>query len=439
MRSTTVGLRSLLRFAAGTALCLAPAAAAQQTAAETPITLEEAVARALVRSPAMAQAGQQVESAALGRRSAYGAFLPTLSASSGASLRSSERFDPATDRIVTGSSDSYNAGLSAGYDLFTGGRRFAELDRSRADVSAAEARREDQRFQVTLQTQQLFFAALRQGELLEVAGARLRQAEESLDMTRRQARVGLATTSDTLRARLEMVNARQAVLTAGTDARAARFALARQVGEERPVTPVPPADLEPVPLALADDEVLEIAESASPAVQAAAAATGAAAAAYSAARTAYLPTLRLSSGYSWANQDPAFDGGSTSWSLALSGSLPIFNGFQREATITRAELGRAVARLQEEDARLAAREEADGALRTLATATLAIEIAAEAVRVAEEDLRVVRERYRVGVATVLDVVTSQIALDQARVNLVGARYDYVMARAQLEAILGREL
>lgn len=58
---------------------------------------------------------------------------------------------------------------------------------------------------------------------------------------------------------------------------------------------------------------------------------------------------------------------------------------------------------------------------------------------AKEDLRVVRERYRVGVATVLDVVTSQIALDQVRVNLVSARYDFVMAKAELEAILGREL
>ena len=117
----------------------------------------------------------------------------------------------------------------------------AELDRSGADLRAAEARRDDQRFQVTLETKQLFFAALRQGELLEVAGSRLRQAEESLEMTRRQARVGLATTSDTLRARLEMVNARQAVLTAETATRAARFALARQIGEEQPVTPTPPA------------------------------------------------------------------------------------------------------------------------------------------------------------------------------------------------------
>ncbi len=35
--------------------------------------------------------------------------------------------------------------------------------------------------------------------------------------------------------------------------------------------------------------------------------------------------------------------------------------------------------------------------------------------------------------------TTQIAVDQARVDLVNARYDYVLARAQLEAILGRNL
>ena len=59
--------------------------------------------------------------------------------------------------------------------------------------------------------------------------------------------------------------------------------------------------------------------------------------------------------------------------------------------------------------------------------------------VAEEDLRITRERYRLSVAIILDVVTSQIALDQARVNLVTSRYDYVIAKAQLEAVVGRTL
>ena len=439
MRTRFGGPRSILIAAAAIAFHAAQSRAEQVDGAAATITLDQAVARSLEKSPTMAQSQLQVENAATSRTTAVGAFLPSLSANSGASLRSQDRFDPTTDRIVSGGTDSYNAGLSASYDLFTGGRRFADLDRSRADLRAAEARRDEQRFQVTLQTKRLFFTALRQGELLDVANSRLGQAEESVDMTRRQALVGMATRSDTLRARLEMVNARQAVLQAETTARSARFALARQVGADEPLIPVVPPGLEPTPIPMSEEEMLEFAERAAPSVRAAEASTGAAAASYSAARTAYLPTLRLSSGYNWANDAASFTGGRGSWNINLSGSYAIFNGFQREATIARAEESRSVARLQEEDARLAAREEADGALRAVTTAAIAIDIAQEAVALAEEDMRAIRERYRVGVATVLDVLTSQIALDQARVNMVGTRYDYVTARAQLEAVLGREL
>ena len=439
MRTGLLGPRSVLIVTLAVVFPNPRLAAQLVDGPQETITLDEALAKALVRSPTMAQSERQVENAATDRTTAVGAFLPSLSVSSGASLRSQDRFDATTDRIVSGSADSYNAGVSTSLALFSGGRRFADLDRSRADLLAAQAQRDDQRFQVTLQTKRFFFTALRQGELLDVANARLSQAVESLDLTRRQARVGMATRSDTLRARLEMVNARQAVLEAETAARSARFALARQVGADQPVIPVAPDGLEPEPLPISEEQVLQLAEQAAPSVRAAVASTRAAAASYLAARAGYLPTLRLSSGYNWANTSASFAGGSASWSLSLSGSYAIFNGFQREAAVARADESRTVARLQEEDARLAARQAADGALRTLATAETGIDIAQEAVALADEDLRAIRERYRVGVATAFDVVTSQIALDQARVNLVGSRYDYVTAKAELEAVLGREL
>ena len=119
----------------------------------------------------MAQSELQVENAATDRTVTFGAFLPSLSVSSGASLRSQDRFDATTDRIVSGSTDSYNAGISTSLPLFSGGRRFADLDRSRAELLSAQAQRDDQRFQVTFQTKRFFFTALRQGELLDVANS----------------------------------------------------------------------------------------------------------------------------------------------------------------------------------------------------------------------------------------------------------------------------
>ena len=116
-----------------------------------------------------------------------------------------------------------------------------------------------------------------------------------------------------------------------------------------------------------------------------------------------------------------------------------FNGFQREASIDRAQYVQRVAQLQEDDVRLGAREEADAALQNLLTAEQAIVIAEDAAFVAAEDLRVVRARYEVGAATILDILVSQNAVTQADADVVTTRYDYILARAGLEAILGREM
>ena len=413
--------------------------APSSVAAQMSVTLDEAVDRALVRSPQMAQQEQTVGNAHEAQRTAFGQFLPSLSASTGGSLRSQNRFDPTTDRIVSGSSDSYSAGLSASYTVFAGGRRFAEYGAANADVRAAEARREEQRFLVTVQTKSLFFQALREEDLLEVARQRIVEAEQNLEIVRSRAALGEATVSDSLRARLDWVNAQQAVLQGEASLRSAQFSLGRQIGEAGPVAPVRPTDLEPTSVGMTLEEILLIAEQSAPSVVAAAEETTAAGASVSAARTAYLPTISLSSGYDWANQAASFSGGTTSWSLSLRMSYPIFNGFQREASVERARLSQRVTELREDVARLTAREEADAAYQGLVTAERAIDIAEEAAAVAMEDLRVVRERYSVGAATILDVLVSQSAADQANTNRVTARYDYLLARAELEAILGREL
>ena len=66
--------------------------------------------------------------------------------------------------------------------------------------------------------------------------------------------------SETLRARLELINSWPAVLKEQVQRREARLALGRQVGIAEPVIPVAPVDLEPRPLRLSEREILEVAE-----------------------------------------------------------------------------------------------------------------------------------------------------------------------------------
>ena len=438
----TKSMKDMYRAVARVAACLAAALVILWPVSirgQQAVSLEEAIELALVRSPQMLQQDQAVDNAALARRSAWAAFLPSLSASTGGSLRSANILDPNTGQIISGSSDSYSAGVSSRMTIFQGGSRFVEMNRTDADMQAARARRENQRFSVTLQTKNFFFAALRQADLLEVAQQRVEQAQQNLEIVRARSQVGRATISDSLRARLDLINAEQVVLQGETVLRAAQFSLGRQIGESVAVLPAPPSTLEPTILPLTEVEIMRLAESGSPTVIAANQAANVASANVTSAKAGYLPTISMSTGYSWNNQERSFTGGRTSWNLGFSMSYPLFNNFQRESSVDRAQFSYRVARLQEDDARLAARQQADDALYSLRTAERAIEIAGEAARVAAEDLRVVRERYAVGVATILDVLISQSAASQADAGVVTSRYDYVIARAELEAILGREL
>ena len=77
-------------------VCLPAGVRAQQT-----VTLDEAINLALARSPSYAQAGVSVDNARETRRTAVGAFLPTLSLSTGASMRPGSVFDPTTQAQIS--------------------------------------------------------------------------------------------------------------------------------------------------------------------------------------------------------------------------------------------------------------------------------------------------------------------------------------------------
>lgn len=416
-----------------------PTAAWVPDGRETIVTLEQAVELARRNSPTLAQRLGAVRTSESAERVQIGAFLPSLSFSSGASLSSTERFNSQTNTTVSGSSDSYSAGLSASIDVFTAGRRGAQLRQTRANTDAAEAAVIEQQFAVALQAKQAFFNVLRADELIRLAEARVDRARQAGEAAERRMAVGSGTRSDVLRAQLEHNQARQALLQAQAQRRSAAYLLGAVIGVDGPAAARYDGPRGPTPLAVSDAELVALVTEASPAVRTAEAGLMASEAGLRSSRTQYFPTVRASGGYDWFNQDPAFSGGRTSWSTRLSLSYPLFNNFSREDAVERANVQVGVDRIEVEAARRQARADLEGVLSTLRLAEAQITLAEEAVAVATEDLRVVEERYRLGAATSIDLLQSQAALVEAENALVAARYDYLVARAQLEALVGRSL
>lgn len=402
---------------------------------DSTVDLPTAVSRALAASPVVATGEAGVRIALSAGRVARGAYLPSLTATSSA-LRSDMS---TTSSLGTSGATSYSAGLASGLELFTGGRRGADQSRARADLQYAEATDVAQRYQVTLAVERAYFEALRGGELMTVADARVARAERGMRYAQDRVRAGTATKSDELRARLELTTARQQAVASRDTLQTAAYVLGRLVGADGPVGAQVPGSLDPRPLALTDSAIVLLATQAAPAVQAADASMRATNAATRSARSLYAPDIKLLGGYNFANQSQVIGVARAGWQVALGTSFPLFNGFQREDAVARSDAAAEVSRVTARDATRLVRAEASRLLSALRFSEQGIGLAGEAVSAAREDLRVQTERYRAGIATSLDRLTSEFAVTQAELSLVAARYNYQVTRATLEALVGRTL
>jgi outer membrane protein len=422
-------------------LTAAPAASSAQ---ERSVTLDEAIRLAERVQPDVVRASTAVRTAGAQRRNAWGAFLPNLTASSSASDFFSEgesRVDPVTGLVTRGNSTnrSISTSLSASIDLFTGFRRGAELSAARANESAADASLIDARFQQSLATTNQFLDALAAAQLLRVREASVRRAEEQLKVSVAKLRAGSATRSDSLRSLVTLGNTQLDLITTQTDLATAEANLARLIGETGRVHAADDSAFYGVVPVLDTQAIRLEAESKSPRVQSAVSSASAARADVRASRSSYWPTLALSANTGWnGNRENDYTLlNQRQISLALRWSL--FDRFDRELNIVQREADLDVAQATAADAKRGVEAELQKWLAQLDAAKARIQITQTSVAAATEDLRVQQERYRVGASTIVDVLTSQEALNQAEVDVVNARFDYLRAKAQLEALIGRKL
>jgi outer membrane protein len=434
-------LGALVPSLAAAQLSAAAIAAAQDSL--RPISLQEAVSLAQRNAPAAVQARGQIRSTSSAVRSAYGAFFPSLSASVSQSKQAGERFDPLRGPVSGSVSPwQYGVGLSSNWEVFDGLRRWNDLNARRADVDAAEANEVSQRFNIALQVKREYANILAARESESAAQAQLEQAEAQLKASVARVQAGAATMSDSLRSLIQVGNARLALLTASNNLRIASASLTRLVGTPFLVT-ANPADTAELPVATLDSTALAVLVLQGPAVRQAELQMVAARRAERASKASYLPTVSLSYSYSGNRQDSSYmlNFGPYAYGRQFSVRMnfPIFNNFNREDQVLRARIAHDNAAANLRDARFAAQQSLVQQFGALRTAEARIRIQQASVLAAQEDLRVQQQRYALGASTLLDLLTSQSQLNQARAALIQARQDYRIARAQIEAIIGRDL
>ena len=157
-------------------------------------------------------------------------------------------------------------------------------------------------------------------------------------------------------------------------------------------------------------------------------------------RTLFLPTLSLTSNYSWMTMADDFKFKNYKWfpnsTIGLSLSIPVFQGGrniqkQRQTRIQMENL-----KLERENLERNLQLSVNSNLSTMQTALEELSYSKENIGQAEKAYRISEKRYEVGSGTLLEMNDAEVALTQARLAYTQAIYNYVAARSDLEKTLG---
>lgn len=400
------------------------------------ITLAEALTRSARLDPNYVRALGDVQNAAWARRAARSAMiLPSLTVSTDYTKFSRDQFNVG---IGAPTRTSATARIDARFELFTGFRKLSDLHRTNADLDAANAGQEQQRFLTALDTEADFYAVLSNRELLDVSRDRLRRAEEQFVVARARVLSGAAVQTDSLQLLLELNRSRISLLQDSARLRVARLLLGRRVGVAGGVDAVALDSARAADLPITLQQAMMLALEQGPEYRVARANQRSAEASVGVARSRYFPqAVLIANNVTFG--DNFYPHGLTRSTVTLQVSLPLWDNAQRELGLARARNTRDLTRAIREDLERVAEADVTEAWEAYQTARATTDYSLQGVIVALETFRVQQARYRGGASTILDLLDAQSALTQAQAELVQARYAARLALAGLEAILGRRL
>jgi outer membrane protein len=323
--------------------------------------------------------------------------------------------------------------VSLTYLLFDFGERSGNVGAARNALLAANYTHNATLQSVVLQIQAAYFQYIANRALLQAQSITVKEARTNLQAAEERRRVGVATIADVLQARTAASQAELAAETTEGDLQTSRGALALSLGIPANL----PYDIDSaagqLPVSTLSDSVETLIGEAvrrRPDLAAAQAEFAASRSQISVARAARLPSLTLNGtgGRTWTSSLPQ---GGNNYTVSLGLRIPLFAGFsriydQREATAL-ADAAQARAQLLGQQVVF----QVFSSYHALQTAARRVSTAQDLIASAEQSNEVALARYRSGVGSVLDLLSAQTALADARAQQVLARLEWNTSLAQL--------
>lgn len=404
-------------------------------------TLEAALVRAYQTNPQLNAQRASVRATDENVPQALSGYRPkvAVTASAGTQYTDTQQNTQVGGRLsevgLNGTNAPRSVGATVTQTLFNGGQT---ANRTRAAESQVSASREGLRVleqTVLLSAATIYMDYLRDSAIVEVQQSNVRVLEQTLKQTRDRFNVGEVTRTDVAQSEAQLAAGRTQLLTAESNLTTTRANFRRIIGSE-PVNLAPGSPVDRfLPGTLAASINLSLVEN--PNVTAAMYGIDVSFLQVKVNEGALFPTVTLQGSVQQSYESTTTVYRSFGASAVAQLTVPVYQGGAEYALIRQSKETLGQQRLNLEQVRDQTRATVAQAWGQLVAGKAQVSSAQAQVTASEIALNGVREEARVGQRTTLDVLNAQQALVNARVNLVTAQHDRVVASYNVLNAIGR--
>lgn len=406
------------------------------TADAVPLSLKDAVTRALQYNLGLLLQEESVKAAHGARWRALADLLPSVSGTAGAirQVINLEAYGFPGEPHIIGPFNVFDARVFLSQpvlDITAINSARAASANERAETYGVRTARD----LVTLVAVNLYLQSVAAASRIEAAHAQEETARALFTQASDMKQAGVVAGIDVLRAQVQVQNQRQRAIRAENEFERSKLQLARAIGlpSAQPITLTDKIPYAPIP-DVTLESALKTAFASRPDYLAAGERVKAAEASARAANGELLPTLHVDADYGAVGQTPST--AHATYRMAATVRVPIFEGGR--ATARRLEASAELKRRQAELDDFKGRLEYDvrSALLDLHASAQQLETAQTTVTLAGQELDQARDRFAAGVAGNIEVTQAQETVASASENYISALYANNLAKATLAQAVG---
>jgi TolC family type I secretion outer membrane protein len=396
-------------------------------------SLQEALAKAYVNNPTLRAARAELRAVDEGVPQSLSGWRPTLELNYDIGKTHSDSAGGSSSGAGNQNRTPKTSTVSVEQNLFQGFRTVSGTDEAEQEVKAQRARLASTEQTVLFDAATAYMDVLRDGAVLNLNISNERVLGRQLQATRDRFEVGEVTRTDVAQAESRLSSSKADRIQSEGDLVRSRARFLQVVGD-MPETLKPTKSLGGLPAS--EKDAISRARAKNPNVIAAKFEERSSKSAIKSAAGALLPTVDLVGRLRRSDQGSSPTSRSETASITAQLVVPLYQAGAVTSRIRQAKQVWSQRKRELDVAMWAATQAATDAWKTLETAQAQIAAFTAAVRAGEIALEGVRQEAQVGSRTVLDVLDAEQELLNARVSLVRAERDAVVASVDLRRAVG---